>query len=118
MLQCRDCRAWFEPRLTYRDLIKLHFPPKKRWGQSTRIKTIGLCFRCEAVWTLLSLKSEALCEGQRALPFPLFPQRRRRTHARTNLNRGVGVGGRADLAGGDQELARWPLKSRWWKGTE
>jgi len=78
VLQCRDCRAWVEPRLSYSDRIKAAFPAKRRWGQSARSRRVGLCLRCEAMWTLLSLKSEGLCERQRALPFPLFPARRRR----------------------------------------
>jgi hypothetical protein len=80
MLHCRDCRAWFEPRATFADLVKAAFPPKKRWGvRSARVRGVALCLRCEAMWTILSLKSEALCDGQRALPFPLFPQRSKRS---------------------------------------
>lgn len=55
MRQCQDCAAWFHPRA-----------PK-----------LKVCIRCEAYWTLLSLKSEALAEHQLALPFPLFSSSRR-----------------------------------------
>ena len=79
MRYCQCCHLWFEPRVMVADLVRAQFPPKKRWGASTRVQERGICLRCEAFLTLCSLKSEALCEAQRALPFPLFPARRRRS---------------------------------------
>jgi len=46
-----------------------------------RAPKLKVCIRCEAYLTLCSLKSEAVCEPQRALPFLLFPARRRRKRA-------------------------------------
>lgn len=77
MRQCQDCAAWFEPRA-----------PK-----------LKVCIRCEAYWTLLSLKSEALAEAQLALPFPLFSSSSRR---RRDRNRDQLTDSRSRRAAGDR----------------
>lgn len=87
---CQLCPAQFEPRA-----------PK-----------LKVCVRCEAFLTLCSLKSEALTMAQRALPFPLYPKRRRQTHARKIDSRAAGVERRAadlDAAG---QAEQWPVVYR------
>lgn len=85
-LHC-DCGAWFDPRA-----------PK-----------VKLCIRCEAYWTLLSLKTEGLCYPQRVLPFPLFSSSSRRRRARRFDHSGGGGRRHGDLPLADQEVVAWKL---------
>lgn len=54
-IECYQCRGWFAPR-----------------------KPDVCCPRCEAFFNLVQMKCEAERGPQRVLPFPLFPQRRKR----------------------------------------